>query len=181
MLILPSSCPFLAKVDGSPLHVNASSRRRLPCSSKSRSTPLSANLMIISNIVNYPVLGGINLTPPHIGQIATLFIVSDLVNYPVRGDLHEGPVTSAASTCHHFDQGTFLCYSHQSISLSFRLSALHCHFERAFPCHFDQAKPSLCHFERAQRVEKSIPYKGSCGIGEEFFRDRFSPNYSYSV
>ena len=109
-------------------------------SSKSPSTPDSANVMIISNIVNYTVLGGINLTPPHIGQIATLFIVSDLVNYPVRGDLHEGPVTSAASTCHHFDQGTFLCYSHQSISLSFRLSALHCHFERAFPCHFDQAK-----------------------------------------
>ena len=110
------------------------------CSSKSPSTPDSANLMIISNIVNYPVIGGINLPPPHMEQIGILFIVSDLVNYPVRGDLHEGPVTSAASTCHHFDQGTFLCYSHQSISLSFRPSALHCHFERAFPCHFDQAK-----------------------------------------
>ena len=65
------------------------------CSSKSPSTPDSANLMIISNIVNYPVLGGINLTPPHIGQIATLFIVSDLVNYPVRGDLHERKICRA--------------------------------------------------------------------------------------
>ena len=60
------------------------------CSSKSPSTPDSANLMIISNIVNYPVLGGINLPPPHMEQIGILFIVSDFVNSPVRGDLHEG-------------------------------------------------------------------------------------------
>ena len=37
-----------------------------------------------------------------------------------------------------------------------------CHFEGAFLCHFDRAQrveksvpPSLCHFDRAQRVEKS--------------------------
>ena len=45
--------------------------------------------MIISNIVNCPVLGGINLMSPYIEQIGILFIVSNFVNSPVRGDLHE--------------------------------------------------------------------------------------------
>ena len=36
-------------------------------SSNSPSLPDSANLMIISNIANCPVLGGINLCPPHTG------------------------------------------------------------------------------------------------------------------
>ena len=59
-------------------------------SRKSPSTPDSANLMIISNIVNCPVLGGINLSPPYIGHFTTSFIASKLLNYSVRGDLHEG-------------------------------------------------------------------------------------------
>ena len=84
------------------------------CSSKSPSTPDSANLMIISNIVNYPVLGGISLPPPHIEQIGILFIVSDFVNSPVLGDLHEGPG----------DKRHFPCHSDQVFPLSFRPSAL---------------------------------------------------------
>ena len=59
------------------------------CSSNSPSTQDSANEMIISNIVNCPVLGGINLMSPYIEQIGILFIVSNFVNSPVRGDLHE--------------------------------------------------------------------------------------------
>ena len=105
------------------------------CSSKSPSTPDSANLMIISNIVNCPVLGGINLPPPHIEQIGILFIVSDFVNSPVLGDLHEGPG----------DKRNFPCHSAQGLPP--------CHFEGAFPLPF---RPSANLREGAKRIEKSV-------------------------
>ena len=105
------------------------------CSSKSPSTPDSANLMIISNIVNYPVLGGISLPPPHIEQIGILFIVSDFVNSPVLGDLPEGPG----------DKRNFPCHSAQRLPP--------CHFEGAFPLPF---RPSANLREGAKRIEKSV-------------------------
>ena len=104
-------------------------------SRKSPSTPDSANLMIISNIVNCPVLGGINLPPPHIEQIGILFIVSDFVNSPVLGDLHEGPG----------DKRNFPCHSAQRLPP--------CHSEGAFPLPF---RPSANLREGAKRIEKSV-------------------------
>ena len=114
--------------------LSVASALHLP-SSKSPSTPDSANLMIISNIVNCPVLGGINLPPPHIEQIGILFIVSDFVNSPVLGDLHEGPG----------DKRNFPCHSAQRLPP--------CHSEGAFPLPF---RPSANLREGAKRIEKSV-------------------------
>ena len=58
-------------------------------SCKSPSTPYSANLMIISNIANYPVLGGIKLVPPSTPLKGNTLIFDELAISAVAGELHE--------------------------------------------------------------------------------------------
>ena len=59
-------------------------------SSKSPSTPDSTNLLIISNIVNYPVLGHINLCPPATSLKGNTLIFDALAFSAVEGEFHEG-------------------------------------------------------------------------------------------
>ena len=63
---------------------------RNDASSKSPSTPDSTNLLIISNIVNYPVLGHINLCPPATSLKGNTLIFDALAFSAVEGEFHEG-------------------------------------------------------------------------------------------